>query len=73
MHQPRRDPLTDRALSAEIELLTDVILAVGHRAGRLSEDEIDDALGLDDVATPLYPAHGRHRTAASRRHRVGAA
>jgi hypothetical protein len=71
-HQPRRDPLTDRALSAEIELLTDLILAVGHRTAHLSEDEIDNALGLAAPTVPEPSPHGRPRKARSGR-LIGAA
>ena len=38
--------LTDTALREEIELIADLVVAASACAGRLSEAQIDEALGL---------------------------
>jgi hypothetical protein len=42
---PNRE-LVDESLQEEIAVLADLMLAVAHATGPLSQDEIDDALGL---------------------------
>lgn len=43
------DPeLTDEVLGSEIELLADVIDVAGGSGASLSQEQIDDALGLGD-------------------------
>jgi hypothetical protein len=42
---PNRE-LVDESLRDEIAVLADVMLAVAHAAGPLSQEEIDDALGV---------------------------
>jgi hypothetical protein len=42
--------LTDEPLAAEIQLLGDVITVVSTHSGPLSPDEVDEVLGIGDVA-----------------------
>lgn len=42
---PNRE-LVDESLQEEIAVLADLMLAVAHATGPLSQDEIDDALGI---------------------------
>jgi hypothetical protein len=43
---PRSGELTDGALQDEIELVGELVVAASASEGPLSEDEIDEALGL---------------------------
>jgi hypothetical protein len=41
-------PLEDAELLAEVELTTNLIIAASEAEARLSQDEVDRLLGLDD-------------------------
>ena len=49
---PNDPELTDEVLGSEIELLADVIDVAGGADASLSQEQIDDALGLGDVEVP---------------------
>jgi len=46
---PNDPELTDEVLGSEIELLADVIDVAGGSEASLSQEQIDDALGLGDL------------------------
>jgi hypothetical protein len=60
------DPsLNDEQLEDEIRLVGDLVLAASQHQGRLSQDEVDEILGLqparggdDDAATGTEPSPG---------------
>ena len=56
----QQDPsLHDEQLEDEIELVSELVLAASQTEGRLSEQAIDEVLGVDgpaDAAAPANPA-----------------
>ena len=73
----QQDPsLHDEQLEDEIELVSELVLAASQTEGRLSEQAIDEVLGVDGPADAAAPAasgtlaRGRHGGLSRRRHRV---
>jgi hypothetical protein len=52
--------LTDAALRSEIELLADLLTAVAHVTGPMSDAQIDEALGLSAPDATPFQADGPH-------------
>ena len=53
----QQDPsLHDEQLEDEIELVSELVLAASQTEGRLSEQAIDEVLGVDAPAAPVAPA-----------------
>jgi hypothetical protein len=52
-------PLEDAELLAEVELTTNLIIAASESEAALSQEQVDDLLGLHDPANAPIPAQQR--------------